>query len=322
MTTAIPPSRRPKPQPLDQPQASDQAADSALARPFACDADARAHVGAIVRQANSSFGTAMRLLPRLRREAIYAVYAFCRLVDDIADGPAEPTEKLTLLADWRDEIGRVYQTSPRSLVGQALVAPVAAFNLPQDEFILMIDGMEMDANGPLIAPGLDTLLAYTRRVAGSVGLLSMRIFGAWRGDISDRFALALADALQLTNIMRDVQEDAAIGRLYLPHEYLMDAGIETRTAVGVASHPALPDVCAKLGALATQRFQTARDCIAGHNRFRLLPALMMMGVYETYLRQLRAQNWQCQDGAISLSARRKALCSLRYALLPLPKLER
>lgn len=281
----------------------------------------QAHVSAIVQQANTSFGMAMRLLPRARREAIYAVYAFCRVVDDIADGDADPVHKRALLSNWRAEIARVYRGTPTSQVGQALAGPVAQFDLAQDEFELIIDGMEMDANGPIVGPELDLLLCYTRRVAGSVGMLSMRIFGAWQGAVSDKFALALADALQLTNIIRDVAEDAALGRLYLPSEYLTAAGIETREPWDVARHGALPEVCRKLGGLARERFQTARDCVAAHRRWRLVPALMMMGVYETYLRQLRGRAWRPGAEPVAFSARQKALCSLRYALLPLPRLD-
>lgn len=282
--------------------------------------DPRDYVEAIVLNARSSFGTAMKVLPRKRRDAIYAVYAFCRVVDDIADGDKSAEEKRALLASWRDEVHLVFNGQPRSAVGQALVEPVQDFDLDAEEFLLMIEGMEMDANGPIVAPDLDTLLAYTRRVAGSVGMLSIRIFGAWRGPQSDLFSLALADALQLTNIIRDVEEDADIHRLYLPSEYLASAGIDATPPAEVASHPNLPEVCRILGALARSRFEEARAHIPAHNRFRLFPALMMMGVYEGYLKELRRRDWQRQGGPVRFSSRKKALLSLRYALLPLPPL--
>ncbi len=174
-----------------------------------------------VKKSGTSFAAGMAILPRPRREAMHAIYAFCRDVDDIADDPAmSVAEKRARLAEWRREIDRLYEGAPTFPAAIALMEPMRVFDLPRAEFLMMIEGMEMDAEGPIVAPALERLFAYTRRVAGSVGLLSMPTFGAPKGAASDRFALALGDALQLTNILRDVAEDAAIGRLYLPAELL------------------------------------------------------------------------------------------------------
>ncbi|MBY0423146.1 MAG: squalene/phytoene synthase family protein, partial [Parvularculaceae bacterium] len=181
---------------------------------------AREHARETVKRSGTSFAAGMRILSKPRRDGMYAVYAFCREVDDIADATTDVVEKRLGLAAWRSEIDRVYQGRPQFPTGVALVEPVRAFGLDRQEFILMIEGMEMDAEGPVVAPTMERLLAYTRRVAGSVGMLSMPIFGAPKGEASNRFAQALGDALQLTNILRDVGEDAIIGRLYLPKELL------------------------------------------------------------------------------------------------------
>ncbi|MEM9736795.1 MAG: squalene/phytoene synthase family protein, partial [Pseudomonadota bacterium] len=244
--------------------------------------DPKAVAAAITRRSGTSFGPGMRVLSKLRREGMWALYAFARVIDDIADEDWPLAEKHRLLDAWRAEIDALYLGQPVSAVGQALLEPVQAFDLPQAEFLALIDGMQMDADGPVIAPSMERLRLYTRRVAGAVGLLSMRIFGAWRGAPSERFALALADAFQLTNILRDVEEDAGLGRLYLPREALTRAGIppEPRAVVG---HAALPQVAAEIGGLARVEFDKARAEIPGHNRLALAPALMMMGVYESYL---------------------------------------
>ena len=286
--------------------------------PAPTESDPRAHVQRVVTQSRSSFATAMQILPRERREAIYAVYAFCRTVDDIADGPGTSQVKRAALDEWRHEVDLLYQGAPKSLIGRALVDPIERYALPREEFIYMIEGMEMDADGPVVAPTYETLLAYTRRVAGSVGMLSMRIFGAWRGDVSETFALSLADALQLTNILRDVEEDAEIGRLYLPGDLLVECGIETTDPSVVAGHQRLPDVCRTLGDLAWSKFAEARAAIPAHSRLRLIPALMMMGVYERYLLELDQRAWR-RGSRLSFSKRKKAAISLRYAFLPLPR---
>lgn len=174
-----------------------------------------------VKKSGTSFAAGMAILPRPRRAAMHAIYAFCREVDDIADDERMSAgEKHARLDEWRREIDRLYAGRPALPAGVALLEPVRAYDLPKNEFLMMIEGMEMDADGPIVAPSFDRLFAYTRRVAGAVGLLSMPVFGAPKGAASDRFALALGDALQLTNILRDVAEDAKIGRVYLPAELL------------------------------------------------------------------------------------------------------
>lgn len=237
--------------------------------------------------AKTSFAFGMKLLSRPRREAMRAVYAFCRVVDDIADGDLPVADKRALLAEWRGEIDRLYDGAPQSAIGQALMGPVQRYDLPKGEFQKMIEGMLMDANGPIVAPSLMMLSQYNRCVAGSVGMLSMRIFGAWRGMVSERFALRLADALQLTNILRDVEEDAGIGRIYLPVEILTKQGILADCAT-MASAPALPEAKAALGERARHSFTEARAEIRSHGRLSLAPALAMLGVYEEYLDQMEA----------------------------------
>ena len=274
-------------------------------------------VDGITGRAQSSFSLGMKLLPRPRREAMRAVYAFCRVVDDIADGPLPPGEKRGMLADWRDEVARLYGGRPRSAIGRALQDPVARYGLPQAEFLMMIEGMEMDADGPILAPSLDELARYNRRVAGSVGLLSMRIFGAWVGDASRLFALSLADALQMTNILRDVEEDAGLGRIYLPREALAHAGVAADCAT-VAADPGLPAARAEIGRLARAAFDRARGAIRQHRRLRLAPALAMLGVYEGYLDRMEALGFRF-SGPLGMSRGEKLRLGLAAVALAGPR---
>lgn len=252
--------------------------------------DPAACVAAITAASRTSFAAGMAILPKPRRQAMWAIYAFARVVDDIADGPWSPAEKIALLSDWRAEILALYEERPVSAIGRALLGPVAAYQLPRAEFLGLIDGMEMDAGPPIVAPPMARLRQYTRRVAGTVGILSMHAFGAWVGEPSQRFALALADALQLTNILRDVAEDAGIGRLYLPAEALAEAGIAADPQA-VARDPRLPQVLARLAPLARAEFATAHALVPQHSRTALAPALMMMGAYRATLDRLEARQF-------------------------------
>lgn len=277
--------------------------------------EARAHAEATVKRSGTSFAAGMRILSKPRRDAMHAVYAFCREVDDIADSDDEVAEKRVALAGWRAEIDRLFAGRPEFPTGIALLEPVRAFSLDRGEFLLMIEGMEMDAEGPIVAPPMQTLLAYTRRVAGAVGMLSMPVFGAPKGEASTRFALALGDAFQLTNILRDVGEDAAIGRLYLPRELLETHGapLAPERIVGA---PGLADVTRELGGIAKAKFAEARDALKDLDWRVVRPALLMMGVYETYLRKLEARGWEKTGEKVSLSKAEKIAVTARYFLAP------
>lgn len=240
--------------------------------------------------ARSSFALGLALLPRRRRDAMRALYAFARVVDDVADGPWPAEEKRQVLQAWREEIRRLYRGAPVSLIGRALAEPVSAYDLPEPEFHALIAGMEMDAAGPMVAPEMELLRLYSRRVAGAVGLLSMRIFGAWRGVASERFALALGDALQFTNILRDLAEDAHRGRLYLPSELLAEHGVPPEPEAAIRD-PALPLVCRRMATLARIDYATARAAIRAHDRRAVAPALAMMGSYEVTLARLAARGY-------------------------------
>ncbi len=276
---------------------------------------ARAFAAATVKRSGTSFAAGMRILARPRREAMHAIYAFCRAVDDVADGDLPAVEKRIELAAWRAEIDRLYAGAPQTAIGLALLEPVRSFLLPKEEFFLHIEGMEMDADGPVVAPSMAQLLAYTRRVAGAVGMLSMPVFGAPRSDSAKRFALALGDALQLTNILRDIAEDAALGRLYLPNELLLKCGAP-QTPEAILDSPRLGDAANAVADLARQRFGETRAALNDLDWRIVRPALLMMGVYEEYLRRLAARGWERVGTPVALSKVEKAAISLRYFFAP------
>src|SRR4051795_7295839 len=171
----------------------------------------------------SSFYAAMRILPREQREAMFQIYSFCRQVDDIADSAGPRPERLAALQQWRGDIDALYHGSPPPRV-QDYLASVKRFGLKREDFLAIVDGMEMDVPQDIRAPDMATLDLYCDRVASAVGRLSVRVFGLPQDD-GIELAHHLGRALQLTNILRDIDEDAGIGRLYLPREGLAEAGI-------------------------------------------------------------------------------------------------
>ncbi len=272
------------------------------------------HVSQVVERSGSSFAMGMRVLPRPRREAMYAIYAFCREVDDVADEPGDPADKLEQLAAWRLEIDRLYAGEPTRPTTRALLDPVQSFRLPKQEFLAIIDGMEMDAGESMVAPSLADLELYCRRVAGAVGMLSIRAFGAEEPE-ARQVALALGEALQITNILRDLGEDAERGRLYLPADLLERHGIASRAPAEVLADPALPAVLAELAGMAKQRFARTQELIARCRRRPLKPCILIMAIYRRTLDRLERRGWDRPSEPVSIANWEKIWIALRHGLL-------
>ena len=267
-----------------------------------------------VAAAGTSFYWAMRLLPRDRRNAMYAVYAWCREVDDIADGDRPAAHKLAALAAWRDEIEALYADQPRHLVARALHEPVRRYRLRREDFLAVLDGMEMDAREDIRAPDLATLDLYCARVASAVGHLSVHVFGD-PSDAAHRVAHSLGRALQLTNILRDLDEDAGRGRLYLPRELLERHGIGSAEPLAALRHPALPAICREVAAIAEAHFADSARAIAQCRRRPMRSAALMSAVYQATLRELVRGEWRDPAARVSLPKPRKLWLVLRHGLL-------
>lgn len=259
----------------------------------------------------SSFYWAMRLLPGERRRAMFALYAYCRMLDDIADGGAPVDTRRARLAVARGAVATLFETGIALEPTLAALAPfIRRFELPRGELEALIDGMAMDVDGPIVAPSLPQLRLYCRRVAGAVGLLAVRVFG--RSD-AESIALPLGEALQFTNILRDVAEDARLGRLYLPTEALHAAGILVHTPKAVLSHPALPKACALLAGLAEDTFQTAEAELSRLGGTGLFPARVMMATYRRQLARLIRSGWKTPDHPPRLGGTERLWIALKVA---------
>jgi phytoene synthase len=255
----------------------------------------------------------MHLLPARRRKAMYALYAFCRDVDDIADGEASRSLKQTMLSNWRSEIALLFAGRPQHALTHSLREAVELYGLRCSDFLAVIDGMETDAQTDIRAPSLEQLDLYCERVAVAVGRLSVRIFGE-ETPAGERVAAELGRALQLTNILRDLAEDARRRRLYLPRELLQAHGIHAVTPSWVLAHPALPSVCRELATLAEERYVAAAEAITACSRHTMRPAAVMLHVYWALLRELLACGWRRLDQPVRLAGWRKAGIFVRHGL--------
>ena len=271
-------------------------------------------VGGAARRAHgSSFYAAMRIMPPGQREAMFEIYSFCRAVDDIADDQGLAEVRLEKLELWRHDIDAIYRgEAPASLQGLAIA--VRDFDLQREDFRAVIDGMEMDVRQNLQAPEFVDLDLYCDRVASAVGRLSSRVFGLPMED-GKNLAEHLGRALQLTNILRDLDEDATLNRLYLPREFLNEVSLTATDPATVLGHSALPEVCGRLVALARWRFAEADKIMNAHPRRMVRTPRVMAEAYKGILNALVSRGWTPPRAPVRLSKPRLALILLRHYVL-------
>src|ERR1700728_1906758 len=259
----------------------------------------------------SSFYAAMRILPQEQREAMFQIYSFCRQVDDIADSDGPREQRLAALQQWREDIDALYQGHPPQRL-RDYVASVQRFGLEREDFLAIVDGMEMDVPQDIRAPDLATLDLYCDRVASAVGRLSVRVFGLPRDD-GILLAHHLGRALQLTNILRDIDEDAAIGRLYLPAEGLREAGITSSDPRVVATDPGVPKVCDPLVDRARDHFAKSDEIMARNSRRAVRAPRIMSKYYGAILELLVARGFANPRMPVRLNKMARIAILLRHA---------
>lgn len=281
--------------------------------------DAATEIERRVRAAGTSFYWAMKSQKPEKRRAIFAVYAFCREVDDIADSEDPPGKKTKLLADWRNRIAALFKGTSSEPVTEELLVANALFGLEKEAYLAVIEGMEMDAKGPIQAPSRPEFDTYISRVASAVGLLCIRIFGE-AGEEGRLTAHHLGRALQITNILRDLKEDADWGRLYLPRDLLTKHGIKETDPVKVLKHKDLDQVCRELAGEAEIEFRLADQALARCDAKKVKPARIMRDAYYRTLKRLQKRGWSPEavakprNGFEKLTGKAaKFLIALKYA---------
>ncbi|MFV8823300.1 presqualene diphosphate synthase HpnD [Thauera sp. WH-2] len=254
-------------------------------------------------KSGSSFYYSFMFLPAERRRAITALYAFCREVDDVVDECHDLSLAQTKLEWWRQEVGRIYGGVPTHPVGHALKDVLQGFRLPQEQLLEIIDGMAMDLSQTRYLD-FKGLQLYCYRVASVVGLLAAEIFG-YQDRQTLKYAHDLGLAFQLTNIIRDVGEDARRGRIYLPIEDLQRFGVPARDILeGRYSEP-----FRALMAFQAERAEKFYDQAFAHlpavDRKAQRPGLVMAAIYRTLLREIAADGFKVLDRRTSLTPLRK-----------------
>ena len=276
-------------------------------------------------QAGSSFTLSFRLLSPARRQAMEALYAFCREVDDIADDIADPALARVKLAWWREEIHRLFakveaqenHSTAQHPISLALRGPIKIYGLALADFEAVMDGVGMDLPHTAFE-SIDELNLYCDRVAGAVGRLSVRIFGAC-SDQTLLYASELGRAFQYTNILRDVGEDARRKRIYLPTSMLKAQGAATGSILNLEDSPALRRVLGELHQLAEQAYDRALAALPAQERRAQRPGLVMTAIYRDLLRSIASLDYDVLNQRVRLGPLRKLWVALLAALGRMPR---
>jgi phytoene synthase len=267
---------------------------------------------ALTRQSNTSFYYSFSLLPREKREAIHAVYAFCRYTDDIVDEEADERRKVVLLRKWRMELGHALRGTSAYPILNQLSATARRFNIPVDHFYDLIRGVEMD----LIKTRYETfeeLKEYCCLVASSVGLMCRQIFG-YKNESTKDYAIKLGIALQLTNMLRDVKDDAKKGRIYIPQEDLRRFGYAEDDLLHFRYTPEFVNLMRFEVQRASDYFDSARAALRNEDKYFFFAARIMWSIYAHILHRIELRNYNVFERRISISRFLKLLITFRYWL--------
>jgi phytoene synthase len=260
------------------------------------------HCAEVTRRSSSNFYYAFMLLPIERRRALHAVYAFCRFVDDITDDESI-REPAVLLQRWREELDRVYAGTPTRAISRALTDAIGRFSIPRAYFDDFISGMEMDLSRKRYAT-FEELRLYCYRAASVVGLMCIEVFG-YSNPAAKVYAENLGIAFQLTNILRDVKEDAGRGRIYLPLEDLARFGVTEDEILRGVYNDAFVRLMEFEAIRAREYYEAAERSLPDEDRSTLLTAEAMRLIYGSLLRLIVSSNYRVLDRRLSLSAPRK-----------------
>lgn len=265
-----------------------------------------------VAESGSNLTAAFKILDPDRRAAINALYAFCREVDDVVDECSEPQLAAIKLSWWKTELDRLFQGQAQHPVTKALAARLQDYGLPQECFHEIIAGVEMDLTQNRYATWSD-LDVYCDRVAGAVGLLSARIFGTVSPATLD-YAITLGRALQYTNIIRDVGDDARKGRIYLPAEAMQQTGLDAGSILRLEHSPALYQLLHHMADRAHKLYDQAVNTLPAGERRAQRPGLMMAAIYRDLLRLLESESFQIMHQRLSVAPARKLWLAWRTAI--------
>jgi len=267
-----------------------------------------------IRSANPSLFWSTLLLPAPRRDAMQALYFFCRELRSIADGGASRTVKLALLTDWRTQIGLPYAGRPQHFVTRALSDAVKRFDLRCVDFLDIIGGIETEGRTDIRAPSLEQLYLYCKQRSVAVIRIALRILGAAQAD-ADQMAAALGRGMVLTGILRELTQDGRRHRLYLPRQLLQQHGIFATMPSCVLAQLALPQVCNALADWAADWFADAEDALEGRSRWRMGAAIAILSGYRGLLLALLVRGWKRLDEPVGLPVWCRSALAIGHGLV-------
>jgi len=243
----------------------------------------------------------MKILEKEKKNAMFAIYAFCKKTDSIADSFELKSIKKKKIKELRIEIEEIYNNKLNNNFRKTLKYYIDKYKLNKKYFLDIIKGVEMDINDIMICPSKKIFNLYCYRVAGAVGLISLKIFGYYNKK-SKSFGLYLANALQITNILRDLKEDKSMGRMYIPRYILDKNGIKTNKIILILKNKKFPDACKNLSKFADLNFNNADKVLKSCSKKKLKSAILMMDTYKLLLKKLKKENWQNLDKKITLTS--------------------
>ena len=257
----------------------------------------------IVKRSGSSFFWSMRFLPLAKRNAMYTLYAFCRHIDDVVDeDDLAMSEKLNLIQAWRDELDNIYDKKvPTTDIGRKIYKNCMRFKLPKEELLRLVNGVAMDIPNPVQAPSMEEFYTYCRGVAGAPGGLTLRILGCDNEKLINDLATSLGNALQITNILRDVKEDAEANRLYIPKEILHKAQIDSTSPNEVVTHKNIALAREALAKLAEDNYNKAHELIQKLDKKIVRPIRAMAAIYYRYFTMMKNRGWEVMSPKPQLS---------------------
>ncbi len=267
---------------------------------------------AITRRSGSSFASAFWMLPKAKRNALHAIYAFCRLADDIADDPGVAGNRTALLARWREELDGAYRGKARHPVGVALSDAIDRYRLPESVFLDLLSGVEFDLEQRPI-DSFNDLRLYCYRVASTVGLLVVRILG-FKNPRSLEFAETLGLAVQLTNVLRGVGDDAGAGRIYLPKHELDRFAVSTESLLAGQLTDELRLMLSFNAKRAMALYDRADALLPDEDRRALRPATAMGRIYRALLEELIERDFPCFEQPLRLSKPRRVAIAAKVWL--------
>lgn len=266
----------------------------------------------MVKKSGTSFFWSMRLLPLGKRNAMYTIYAFFRHIDDIVDGDKDVSEKLDLIEAWRQELDNIYdKKTPVTEIGRKIYKNCMRFKLPKSEFIKLIDSITMDLPNPVQAPSMEEFNRYCRGVAGVPGNLSLRIFGCEDEKLIENLATTLGTALQITNILRDVKEDAMADRLYIPKEFLEKAGITSTDPQSVIVDKHLAIAREELAQIAAKNYDEAYRLIKQLDKKTARSVMIIASIYKRYFDIMQNRGWEVISPKPTIGKMKKLGLALR-----------